>query len=362
MTDNMHSTILRRMTGGQATDAAAEVPQTASRALRLALTRAANDTVGLVLTVTSTAEDEQSLDEMLDALDQQLMLIALNRADQLVGFIAVDMEFRAAVMEMQTIGALIPAVAENRAPTGTDKMMCDPVLAAFQNALPEAMNGTPLQGWVDGTVLGERIASARAAGLVLEDDTYRILRLNVDLGVADRQAQVLIALPLLAEQRPVPVATEEKPDWATLFPAAVQEAPVALDALLHRFEMPLARAHALQVGQVVPLLGCKVSSVRLMAPNGKQVMTAKLGQFGGKRAVRIETPPQPQMHELPGAPISQGRGMMVNELTSNAGPVPAAPEMPVTGPEALTAPEPAAELGLEESAALAPIESDMMLD
>ncbi len=334
MTDSMHSTILRRMTGGRVNDEAAETPQTSSRALRLALTKAANDTVGLVLTVTSTAEDVQPLDEMLDGLDQQLMLVGLYRAEKLVGLMAVDMQLRAAVMEMQTVGQLLSAVAEDRAPTGTDKMMCDPVLKKFLTALPEAMISTRLQGWTDDAVPGERVNSARAAGLILEDDTYRTLRMNVDLGVANRQGQVLIALPLLPEPGLAPTVKEERPDWTTLFPAAVQAAPAELDALLHQFDMPIAQARSLQVGQVIPLLGCSVSSVRLLASDGKHVVTAKLGQLGGKRAVRIEAPPLPQMSELPNRPPD----VIDNALELAPAPAAMEPDIAMTPQEELTEP------------------------
>ncbi len=374
MTDSMHSTILRRMTGGQAADEAADTPQTSSRALRLALTKAANDTVGLVLTVTSTAEDVQPLDEMLGNLDPQLMLVGLYRADALVGLMAVDMQLRAAIMEMQTVGQLLSAAADDRAPTGTDKMMCDPVLKEFLTALPEAMISTPLQGWVDGTMLGERIGSARAAGLILQDDSYRSLRLNVDLSVADRQGQVLIVLPLLPAPSVAPTTVDEKPNWDMLFPAAVEAAPAELEALLHRFDMPIAQARSLQVGQVIPLAGCSVNSVRLLASDGKQVGTAKLGQLGGKRAVRIEAPPRPQMGELPNAAISQGLPAVDDALSLDVAPAPVAlePDEPLMSPaEAPDLPLPdvgAVDIGVDENvgfdsgAAVVPMDIETLND
>jgi len=74
------------------------------------------------------AEDTLSLDGLLEELDESLMLIALHRADAMVGVMALDMQFRAAVLEMQTMGQLVASVADDRPPTGTDKTMCEPVL------------------------------------------------------------------------------------------------------------------------------------------------------------------------------------------------------------------------------------------
>ncbi len=299
MTNSMHSTILRRMTG-QRTDGADENPLTSSRALRLALTKAANDIVGLVLTVTSVAEEVQPLETMLAGLDEDLMLIELIRDNKLVGIVALDVQLRAAILEMQTVGSLIGAAADLRPATGTDKMMCDPVLAAFLDALPKAVVGTTLEGWADDVAIAQRIASSRAAGLVLDDHDYRILRLSVDLGVADRAGSILLALPPLQQALLTQTAAVEEPDWDSQFQASVAEAPASLEALLHRFSLPLTQARSLHVGQVVPLPGCTVNSVRLMTPDGHKLAEAKLGQIGGKRAVRIEAAPLLQMAELSG--------------------------------------------------------------
>lgn len=312
MTDNMHLTILRRMTGQRAEEAD-DNPLTSSRALRLALTKAANDTVGLILTVTSIEEETLPLDAMLDGLDQTLMLIELVRSKQLVGLVGLDTQLRAAILEMQTVGNLIDAAAEERPATATDKMMCDPVLHAFLKDLPQAVMGTEFEGWPDDIMVDQRLQNARAAGLVLDDRDYRILRLTVDLGVADRTGSVLIALP------PVPTAGQMQPDivehqnWDSQFRANVSAAPAMLEALLHRFTMPLAQAQNLQVGQVVPLPGCTVNSVRLLTPDGLKVAEAKLGQVGGKRAVRIEAAPVPEMAEIAAAGSLGLSEMMIDE-------------------------------------------------
>ncbi len=314
MTDSMHSTILRRM-ARRRTDPA-EVPLTSSRAVRLALTKAANDTIGLVLTVMGMGEDVQPLDDLLGGLDDTLMLIGLQRNGQLAGILALDMQMRAAVMEMQTVGRLIAKQAEDRTPTGTDKTMCDPVLAAFLTALPLAMAGTELDGWVDGALLGDRIDSRRVAGLVLDDRDYRTLRLTVDLGVADRQGALLLALPL-ATKTAVPARDPvDDMDWGTQFRAVVADAPASLEAQLHRFTIPLAQARALRAGQVLPLPGCTVNSVRIMSPDGHKIAQAKLGQLGGMRAVRIEQAPAPQMRDLGATGLS---GMMALDAAEPLG-------------------------------------------
>ena len=305
MNDSTHLEILRRMTSGSAGESAAEMPVSSSRAVRLALTKAVNDSVGLQLTVTSLSEETLKLDTMLAGLDDGLMLMALERGNDLTGLMAVDAELRAALLEMQTIGSLLNAKAEERDPTGTDKAMAEIALTEFLRALPEAINGTRLHGWVDGVTIAERIESARAAGLVLIDREYRIMRLDVDLVVAERTGQVLLILPLVQEPIAPVVPKNEEHDWGSRFRAAVSEAPASLDAYLHRFEMSLAAARRLTVGQVVPLPGCSVDSVQLESQDGQVVAEARLGQLGGKRALRLQAAPVMQMHDLGGGALAE---------------------------------------------------------
>jgi flagellar motor switch protein FliM len=297
MTESTHATLLRRKIRSP-DQVAAENPLTSSRAVRLALTKAANDAVGLVLTVSSVADDVITLDALLDGLPAGLMLVGLHRQDRLVGLIALDMQLRAAVLEMETMGAVSPHPAEDRAPTRTDKMLCDPLMAGFIGAFPQAVRGTALDGWGDHVTHEDRIADARTAGLILDDCTYRMVQMNVQLGPADRQGVLLMALPMIDEPETVAEPTPLVADWNISFPKAVQDAPAAITALLHRFSVPLAMARALQIGTILPLPGCSVSSVRLLAPDGKEVAQAKLGQSGGMRAVRLQAAPLPDLHDI----------------------------------------------------------------
>lgn len=302
MTEGTRVTLLRRMTRPPGPEVA-ESPLTSSRAVRLALTRAANDTVGLVLTVQSVAEEVTGLDDMLSTLGDGLMLVGLNRDGDLAGVVALDMEMRAAVLEMETMGAVLAEPAEQRPPTRTDKMLCEPLLAEFLSAFPGAVLGTPLDGWLDSILPGDKLGSARAAGLILTDCDYRIVRMAVDLGVADRQGMLMMALPLAEKSAPPEVALPLPVDWTTAFQDTVAEAPATLAAQLHRFPVSLATAQSLEVGSILPLPGCTVSSVRLLSPDGQVVAQAKLGQLGGYRAVRLEAAPAPELSDLREGPV-----------------------------------------------------------
>ncbi len=297
MADQLHTDILRRMAGQQKGDVA-DSPLTSSRAVRIALTKVAQDSVGLSLSVKTIDESVQSLDEMLADLPDDLMLVTLQRGGGLAGLMAVDMQLRAAVLEMQTVGAVSDKSADIRTATNTDKRMCDPLLNGLMTALPIAVLGTEFEGWMDGVTPAQMLQSTRSASLLLEDLQYRALRVTVALGAGEREGRIDLALPVLTRQLPPVDIPSPTIDWSSAFRAAVSDAPMALDAELCRFPISIGRAENLAVGDVLPLPGCTVASVRLRALDGKVIRQARLGQSGGKRAIRIEPEVLPEMDEL----------------------------------------------------------------
>ncbi len=129
--------------------------------------------------------------------------------------------------------------------------------------------------------------------MALPEGRYRALRMTLDLGAGGRQGLLLLMLRLPEPPAAAVPAGEE----ATLAPR-VLEAEAPLRAVLHRFPLPLAEAEGWQPGQVVPLPGVSVGSVRIEAPAGERIGTARLGQVAGRRAIRIETPLAPPLEEI----------------------------------------------------------------
>lgn len=334
MADNAHTSILRRMTNPEVEEAP-QSPLTTSRAVRLAMTKAAHSTLGLVVTVTAIEEIVQPLDEMLNGLAEDLMMVALHRKALPVGLIGLDMQMRAAVLELQTIGQVSRQVADIRPATSTDKQMSDPLVETFLQGLSESVAGSEFEGWLDGLSQHNIIPDTRAAALLLEDKEYRVLRLTVDLGVEDRNGSVVIALPLSEVVAPPDIPTPIKIDWEPAFRQTVSDATTEFEVELHRFQIALAQAQNLQVGEVLPLPGCTVSSARLVSLDGKVELPAKLGQIGGKRAVRIEQAPAVGMADLAALPADQPMAEVPAMPEMSAMPempamaeMPAMPEMP----------------------------------
>ena len=174
--------------------------------------------------------------------------------------------------------------------------MTAPLIAGFLDELSLGTQGTPLDGWVDGYAVGGRVEGVRAAGLALREAPYRLVRLTIDLGVAERQGAVLLALPAARDEAPAVVA-DPGHAWADLLEASVAQAPANLHAVLHRMRLPLHAVEGFRVGQVLSLPGIGVGSVRLEGPDGRVVARARLGQSAGLRAVRLTLQPAAEMSE-----------------------------------------------------------------
>jgi len=233
MTAAESPSVLQRM-ATVAAPAVAEVPLTASRAVKLALTRGAEQAIGLKLTVETVTEEAKAFDPLLAALNDDLVLIWLDQKSE----------------------------------------------------------------HTTGIHLGDRVPTVRAASLALPENMFRFMALQVDLGAGDRKGLMWIALPDAKAAPKVDSDPIDTADWAKEMEETVMESPVVLKAILHRSKFPLSLLADLSVGQEIPLPGCSVSSVKLEALDNAVVARGRIGQMAGNIAVRIETPAASPMTDL----------------------------------------------------------------
>jgi len=281
---------------------------TPARALRLAMTRAAEHSIGLPLAVLGVAEEEGTLDDLLSRFEAGLLYLALAEGDEPVGVVAVDPEARAAAIEMQALGRVSPILPEPRPVTAADAALARPLLSAILREIEQALADTALAGWLRAPRLTQRLPSTREATMLLSDGRYRVVRLTLDLGAGGRQGLFLLMVRL---PRPKPI--EPEPDRPVITVAAqAMGAQADLEAVLHRLRLPWEAAEAFQVGQVIPLPGVTVASVRIEG-GGQDIGAARLGQVAGMRAIRIEAPPDSDLEEMPSFGGPSGLPPMLSE-------------------------------------------------
>lgn len=225
--------------------------------------------------------------------------MAINGDRGLCGLAGIDLQTRAAVIEQQTTGNLRPAPADPRPVTATDAAIIAPVISGFLAEAGTLTEGTPLAGWTASYTVGGRVLNTRAAGIVMVDTIYRLVRMTLDLGAGDRQGMILIALPVSPEMT-VQKAPDAAANWSADIAAAVGHASADLHAVLHRMRLSLRQVDAFHVGQLIAMPGINVGSVKLETADGRVVARARLGQTTGLRAVRIQAPAPVEMLESPG--------------------------------------------------------------
>ena len=289
-------TVLKRLArpSSSAAGPARPGPVSPTRALRLAMVRAAENRVGLVVNVLGITEEIVTLEDLLRLIEDEHLLLALNNQQGLCGLAGIDLQTRAAVIEMLTTGVLRTSPADPRAVTATDAAMIAPLITGLLEEIRLQTDGTALQGWTADYAVGGRVANTRAAGLDMVDTSYRLVRLTLDLGAGERQGMILLALPVTREMTKAQMP-DAAADWTAALAAAVGQAPADLHAVLHRMRLSLRQINGLQVGQMLALPGITVGSVRLEAPDGRVVARVRLGQMAGLRAVRLQSPPPPDM-------------------------------------------------------------------
>ena len=264
---------------------------TPDRALRLAVVRAFDQMFGVSVSV-DVAMSEVDVDDLAASLTDGV-IIGLDRGIA-AGLLGCDPSLVTALTQIQTIGRVVDRETAPRRITATDRALCLPFLAACFDDLSKGLVDTNLADWLTAVTLGGPIAGTRQVPMTLAATTYRVVRFAVRFGDASRAAELVIALP----PAPKPQAKEPSTQWAEDLRLSVLATHAHLNGVLARLTLPLSQVEGLSVGDVVPLYGATVGSVRLEGPDGTCVAMGRLGQMAGQRAVRIEPAQPAQLSEV----------------------------------------------------------------
>lgn len=258
------------------------------KALRRALSRAADRLWSLALVAQDVQLETLDQDGVVEALRPGDLLLLLDGPEGLVGLATFDREVMTGVTEVQTIQQVTQTPVDDRPLTPTDAAMTAPLIEAALAGLVENLADHPLRPQVEGYRFGAMLEDSRAAGLLLEAQSYRVFRANVDLALGRRRGAVSIVLPdrASAGNRDGTQVGDELGPHANL----LERVPARLDAILARVNMPLGKAEALQVGDLIHLPVNSLDGVEFVAGLGQLVARGRLGQMDGMRAVRLTWP------------------------------------------------------------------------
>ena len=285
--------VLRRKASARAVRKAA--PPTPERATRLALLRAARKVPGLDAVVENVEDGRHGLTELLDALPSPAFFGLLPGPEEALGLAALSFPGLASVVEARMTGRLAAGDPQIRRPTATDAVLTAEFIDSLIGEIAELPVGAGLRDMA-GFRYGSYLDDPRPLDLMMEDRTYRTLRLTLSFGFGLRRAVLLLAIPEMERARLDTVPALPQPmlaadEWSRRLEAQVYGAALRFDVRLARLTLPLGEATSLRPGMVLPLDGASIEAVRLIGSDGRDIAEGRLGQMQGRRALRLSGPP-----------------------------------------------------------------------
>ncbi|MFW5641906.1 MAG: FliM/FliN family flagellar motor switch protein [Roseicyclus sp.] len=325
-----------------------------TRAWDRALRRAGAPFRGLNLVPGAVTFTERTrLAPALEALPAHGLVAALEDRDGQRGLIALSHGVVDALIEVQTTGKVEPRGLPPRPVT-----LC---LAAWTHETGDQED----RDWPERMNYGSAVPDRRQLPLLMPDQACHLLSAVVALGEeTPREGQVVLLLPCTGAaqasgpgprgrtQADPPPLRAQPAEWKEAMDAAMQDAELRLDAVLMRTRRRLSEVERLAPGDLIHFGPAELASVRLETPAGRHVATGRLGQIGGKRALRLVAPvgttPVSPYAAGGGGPDATGFGAALPagfSTPTGGGPGTGDPDMPggFGGPgEGVPLPEPAA--------------------
>ncbi|MEZ5911730.1 MAG: FliM/FliN family flagellar motor switch protein [Paracoccaceae bacterium] len=289
------STLRRKL--GSAPQPAGE-QSVATRALRIALARAADRAANLPLEVRTLDSQRRGLGEVLDNLPERAMNIVLEGPGEALGLLALSPGLTSALIEQQTMGRVSRTEPEPRRPTRTDAALVADFVESLCREFETALDGDPALGWAGGFHYASFLDDPRPLGLLLDDALYRLFPVNVELGNGARQATLILALPAEGRGHFATAVGAEPPDagaarsWQEDMRDAVLASEARLDAVLARMTIPLDAVLGLKPGDMVPVATSALDRI-VLETGGRHLAEGRLGQHKGNRALRLTRAPEP---------------------------------------------------------------------
>lgn len=279
------TTTLRRKLG--ASRAEVPPPHSPGRAWRRAVMHGISRGLGLDVAA-GAAECGPCMPEDAAGLMEVGTLSVLLDSPAGYGVALIDPGAVSGLIEWQTLGRLRANPPPPRPATETDAAMVADCLDRILSAQQSMVELTPAPHPPSGFRFATRLAEPREVALHLADGVHDHWRIDLHLGPGGQRAGRLhFILP-----REVSVDRIE-PDrtWGPRMESLVLGTEVRLVAELARLTLSAEKLRELTVGQKLTLPVRAISTVRIVGPSGIVIGKGRLGQSAGRKALRIEAPP-----------------------------------------------------------------------
>lgn len=260
-----------------------------SKALRLGLARVADEYYDLPLVVNTVEQNRITQTDLQANVGGDGLLVVLDGPEHLRGGLSLDAQFLTAMIEVQTTGKVREGRADPRPVTPTDAAICAPFIDRLFEAVQRQLADKARTEITGRFRFGDGVEDARALNLALDAPEYDVLRLSVDLAEGAKNGVLTVILPIVPDLATdqTEKSTKSRGRGSTDLGEVIRNAPVTLNAVLARLEMPLKHACKLEVGMRFPISPSALKDTQLTATGGHVVAHVVLGQVNGFRAARL---------------------------------------------------------------------------
>ncbi len=289
----MQGDVIRRKVAAARTQQGADGLAGTSRIWPLALARASRDSLALGVDATGLVTQQTSLTELLDIIPDRSLIAVLDGQLDGLGVLILSPPVLAGLIEVQTLGQVMPGPAQQRKPTRTDAAMVAGWIDTVMEGVERILSHDADLPWADGYRYASFLDDPRPLGLLLEDVPYRLITAEVGLAMGVKSGPVLLALPARGRGRQPQtlLSAEAEPPSGPGFAEALEERIMTADCLLQaviaRLRLPLGQVMTLTEGSVLPLGDAGLDQILIETMDGAPMAQGRLGQHRGHRAVRL---------------------------------------------------------------------------
>lgn len=256
------------------------------KALRLSLAKVADAQLDLALTVATVEQKTVPQAGIKSEMDAGGLLLLLDGLGGQRGAARLDTQFLAAVIEVQTMGAVQRGDAPERVVTPTDAAMVAPLIDGMLRGYDDYLGTAPDMPEPQQWRFGDMVDDGRTLALALELPQYDLFRITADLGDTAKTGSLTVLLPHRPTRESARSTAGASAATVTVAESALN-APAVLDAVLARVSMPLNKICALSPGMQLKVPREALGQAELLGSGQHVVAGVRLGQLNGWRAVRL---------------------------------------------------------------------------
>jgi len=259
----------------------------APRALRLALERASDTVLKQPLVVDGTERLTADAASLPDLVAEGALVLLLAGPQAATGAIILEPAIAKGIVEAQTTGTIGVAEGPARTMTHIDAALSVPLLDAALDRFANNLADGPDAHWSAGFASGEMLDARRALRIALTAERYHVFSVALRLGEAGRAGGMVMALPIKDPPASCDAGAQNHAPVDPRWQNRILGAHIRLDSVLCRIELPLSQVLTLSPGDVLPVAADALRDVRIEAGTRRPVAYARLGQMGGRRALRL---------------------------------------------------------------------------